>query len=103
MTVGQLGSFYNPPTLSAGLGDTVTFSFLGPYVAINPFGDSARSQSAFSFHTVTQSSAANPCLPLPGGFDSGVLGTGIDENTTETSTWTLTITNASERTPAFIP
>ncbi|KJA26535.1 hypothetical protein HYPSUDRAFT_277247 [Hypholoma sublateritium FD-334 SS-4] len=78
VTVGQLGSFYDPPTLSAGLGDTVTFSFLGP------------------FHTVTQSSAANPCLPLPGGFDSGVLGTGIDENTTETFSWTLTITNVSE-------
>ncbi|KJA26536.1 hypothetical protein HYPSUDRAFT_52433 [Hypholoma sublateritium FD-334 SS-4] len=78
ITVGQLGSFYNPPTLSAGLNDTVTFTFLGP------------------FHTVTQSSQTAPCVTLPGGFNSGVLGLGIN-GTNPVSSWTLTITNVSER------
>jgi hypothetical protein len=32
VTVGLLGSFYDPPTLSAGLNDTVIFTFAGPYV-----------------------------------------------------------------------
>lgn len=50
-----------------------------------------------SFHTVTQSSEATPCVALPGGFNSGVLGLGIN-GTNPVSTWTLTITNVSERT-----
>ncbi|KAF8200224.1 hypothetical protein BJ912DRAFT_624984 [Pholiota molesta] len=78
VTVGELGSFYSPLTLAAGINDTVTFVFEGP------------------FHTVTQSSLANPCVPLPGGFNSGVLGRGTNDSTTPSPTWTILITNISE-------
>ncbi|KAF8515863.1 hypothetical protein JB92DRAFT_3088349 [Gautieria morchelliformis] len=44
---------YNPPSVSAAVGDTVTFTFQQKN------------------HTITQSSLKNPCTPLAGGFDSG--------------------------------
>ncbi|KAJ7930569.1 hypothetical protein B0H13DRAFT_2532881, partial [Mycena leptocephala] len=75
--VGVEGSFYSPPTLSAGLNDTVTFQFGG------------------DFHTVTQSSFESPCIRLDGGFDSGFNGRGANFSLPE-PLWTLRITNVSE-------
>ncbi|CAA7263952.1 unnamed protein product [Cyclocybe aegerita] len=73
ITVGVAGSFFDPPTLSAGLNDTVTFIFGG------------------DVHTVTQSTFENPCLPLPGGFNSGLAGRGISNGSAPT--WDLRITD----------
>ncbi|KAF4623664.1 hypothetical protein D9613_002321 [Agrocybe pediades] len=75
--VGKEGSFFDPPTLSAGLNDTVTFVFSG------------------LVHTVTQTSLANPCVRLPGGFNSGVGGTMFTNNSGQFQTWDLLITNVS--------
>ncbi|KDR78008.1 hypothetical protein GALMADRAFT_1296964 [Galerina marginata CBS 339.88] len=75
--VGQKGSFFDPPTTSAGPNDTVTFLFDG------------------FIHTVTQSSLENPCLPLPGGFSSGPAGK-LDNGSEPSQTWDLHIANASQ-------
>ncbi|KAJ7222114.1 hypothetical protein GGX14DRAFT_352751, partial [Mycena pura] len=77
VTVGVQGSFFVPPTVSAEVNDTIIFVFGG------------------DIHSVTQTSFANPCVPLPGGFNSGFLGRGPDFSD-PTPIWTLTITNASE-------
>ncbi|KAJ7028097.1 hypothetical protein C8F04DRAFT_69655 [Mycena alexandri] len=77
VNVGVEGSFYSPPTISAGLNDTVTFIF---------GGDS---------HTVTQSSFNSPCIRLDGGFDSGFNGRGADFSK-PAPVWSLRITNVSE-------
>ncbi|KAF9484796.1 hypothetical protein BDN70DRAFT_56090 [Pholiota conissans] len=78
VTVGQLGSFYDPPELLTGVNDTVTFVFAGP------------------FHTVTQSTLDNPCVALAGGFNSGVVGRGTNNTNAPTPTWTIRITNNTE-------
>lgn len=52
--VGDGGLNYNPSSLTAAVGDQVEFHF-------SPF------------HSVTQGSFANPCAPLDGGFNSGVV------------------------------
>ncbi|KAF7344960.1 hypothetical protein MVEN_01658700 [Mycena venus] len=77
VNVGVEGSFYSPPTVSAGLNDTVMFVFGG------------------DAHTVTQSSFESPCVRLDGGFDSGFNGRGPDFSQPP-SVWTLRITNVSE-------
>lgn len=77
VAVGVQGSFYNPGTVTADLNDIVTFIFGG------------------AAHDVTQSTFENPCVPLPGGFSSGISGRGT--NFSEPSPiWNLQITNASE-------
>ncbi|KAM0798570.1 Cupredoxin [Usnea florida] len=53
ITVGDGALAFNPSTLTASIGDTLSFS----YYPKN--------------HSVTQSSFANPCHPLSGGFFSG--------------------------------
>ncbi|KAJ7318418.1 hypothetical protein DFH08DRAFT_714827, partial [Mycena albidolilacea] len=77
VNVGVEGSFYSPPTVSAGLNDTVMFVFGG------------------DAHTVTQSSFDSPCIRLDGGFDSGFNGRGADFSK-PAPIWTLRITNVSE-------
>ncbi|KAJ7875534.1 hypothetical protein B0H14DRAFT_2568688 [Mycena olivaceomarginata] len=77
VNVGVEGSFYSPPTVSAGLNDTVMFVFGG------------------DVHTVTQSSFDSPCIRLDGGFDSGFNGRGADFSR-PAPVWTLRITNVSE-------
>ncbi|KAJ7156189.1 hypothetical protein C8R46DRAFT_429097 [Mycena filopes] len=77
VTVGVEGSFYSPPTISAGLNDTVMFIFGG------------------DAHTVTQSSFESPCIRLAGGFDSGFNGRGADFSN-PAPVWSLRITNVSE-------
>ncbi|KAF9497461.1 hypothetical protein BDN71DRAFT_583300 [Pleurotus eryngii] len=67
-----------PNDITAANGTTVTFRFTG----------------APGNHTVTQSSFADPCNPLAGGFDSGFVFI-PPANTTQTPEWTLTITNDS--------
>jgi len=52
--VGQGGFVFTPNTVTAASGDTVTFQFAGA-------------------HSATQSSFNDPCDPLSGGFDSGIL------------------------------
>ncbi|KAF9484795.1 hypothetical protein BDN70DRAFT_56073 [Pholiota conissans] len=79
VTVGQLGSFYDPPQLLTGVNDTVTFIFAGDN------------------HTVTQSSFDNPCSPLAGGFDSGiVINSNSNSSNAPSPMWTIRITNSSE-------
>lgn len=71
---------FDPPTLKAANGTTITFEFRG----------------APGNHTVTQSTFANPCAQMPGGFDSGYIQ--IPAGTTEGfPTWNLTITDDSKR------
>ncbi|PPR04527.1 hypothetical protein CVT26_002391 [Gymnopilus dilepis] len=77
VNVGLQGSFFDPPTLAAGLGDTVTFVFEG------------------LVHTVTQSTAQNPCLALPGGFSSGPVGKPTNDSSIPAPVWSLKITNVS--------
>ncbi|KAI9456461.1 hypothetical protein F5148DRAFT_369958 [Russula earlei] len=57
VTVGGPGGIiqYNPSTVTAQPGDTVTFTFMQKN------------------HTVTQSTFNSPCSPAPGGFDSGFV------------------------------
>ncbi|KAI0003402.1 Cupredoxin [Russula compacta] len=57
VTVGGPGGVvqYSPNNVTANVGDVVTFNFMQKN------------------HTVTQSTFANPCSPLAGGFDSGFV------------------------------
>ncbi|KAJ8075785.1 hypothetical protein PM082_021417 [Marasmius tenuissimus] len=71
VSVGELGSFFQPDTISARTGDIVRFTF------------------SKASHGVVQSSFDKPCVPLPGGFSSGV----VSNNATTVSTWDLQITN----------
>jgi hypothetical protein len=73
VVVGLEGSFYNPPTISAQINQTIIFQFAG------------------DIHTVTQSSFDAPCSPLAGGFNSGLAGKG--PNGTAIPTWSLIITS----------
>ncbi|KLO12287.1 hypothetical protein SCHPADRAFT_905300 [Schizopora paradoxa] len=75
--VGDEGLFFVPPTVNASVGDIVSFSFVGKN------------------HSVTQSSQDNPCTPLDGGFNSGLLGIGNDTNAPP-GIWNLTITDDSQ-------
>jgi plastocyanin len=52
VTVGEGGLIYNPSSINAAPGDTVSFTFFPKN------------------HTVTQSSFTAPCEPLAGGIDS---------------------------------
>ncbi|TFK26946.1 hypothetical protein FA15DRAFT_245433 [Coprinopsis marcescibilis] len=74
--VGLEGSFFNPPTLSAGLGDTISFVFAG------------------EIHTVTQSTFEDPCAPLAGGFNSGLAGRARNSSRTP-PVWDLKVTDVS--------
>ncbi|ESK85285.1 hypothetical protein Moror_11334 [Moniliophthora roreri MCA 2997] len=76
VVIGKKGNFYDPPAVITNKGDTVQFIFDG------------------NAHGVVQSSFEKPCVPLPGGFSSGVTGRG-DDFTKPISTWNLQITNAS--------
>ncbi|KAF9070956.1 hypothetical protein BDP27DRAFT_1401729 [Rhodocollybia butyracea] len=78
VTVGDDGSFYDPPTTSAGMNDIVNFVFTG-----------------LRQHSVTQSSLATPCLPLEGGFNSGLTSLSNSTDPNEAPVWQLQITNAS--------
>lgn len=69
---------FNPNNITASEGSVITFEFSG-----NPGN-----------HSITQSSFANPCQPLSGGFDSGWVF--IPQGQTDNiPTWNLTITNGS--------
>ncbi|KAJ8516542.1 hypothetical protein ONZ45_g6160 [Pleurotus djamor] len=69
---------FNPSSVTASQGDTVTFKFTG----------------APGNHSVTQSSFASPCTPLEGGFDSGWVSI-PQSNVSQSPEWVLTINNAS--------
>jgi len=62
--------FFTPSNVTAAENDTVTFTFMPPFM-----------------HSVTQSSFKTPCTALSGGFNSGLQNPG--------NTWTLTVTNAT--------
>ncbi|KAF8520156.1 Cupredoxin [Hysterangium stoloniferum] len=66
---------YNPPQVSVQIGDTVTFTFQQKN------------------HTITQSSFANPCSPLEGGFDSGFQPVSPDNLSGPFPAATITIRN----------
>jgi len=56
VTVGGPGTLtFSPESINASVGDTILFTFMQKN------------------HTVTQSTLANPCQPLAGGFDSGFV------------------------------
>ncbi|KZS90332.1 hypothetical protein SISNIDRAFT_468687 [Sistotremastrum niveocremeum HHB9708] len=75
VTVGDTGSFYDPPTISALQGDIITFIFSG------------RS------HSVTQSNFSNPCTRLQGGFDSDSYGVTSLSPGQPVPQWNLTVTD----------
>ncbi|KAJ7826801.1 hypothetical protein B0H14DRAFT_2286982, partial [Mycena olivaceomarginata] len=66
---------FEPNLVFATNGTIVTFKFTG-----SPGN-----------HSVTQSSFANPCQPLDGGFDSGWIS--VKEALPSPPEWNLTITN----------
>ncbi|TVY21047.1 putative GPI-anchored cupredoxin [Lachnellula arida] len=70
VSVGQNGLTYTPNDITANVGDSVEFDFFPKN------------------HTVTQSSFADPCHPLAGGFFSGFVPTIA---TTLGSTFTITV------------
>ncbi|KAK0502337.1 hypothetical protein EDD18DRAFT_1100794 [Armillaria luteobubalina] len=77
-TASEAGGIFqfNPANVTASVGDVITFEFSG----------------APGNHSITQSSLANPCTPLSGGFDSGwvfIPAAGTPPQ------WNLTITNTS--------
>lgn len=74
VTVGAQGSFYDPPTVSAALNDTVNFIFVGPV------------------HSVVQAAFNNPCSPLPRGFSSGLV---KRDESGPPPIWSLKITNVT--------
>lgn len=76
VTVGANGTLaYNPPTIQANVGDTVTFTF------------EAKN------HTVSQSSFAQPCTPLANGFNSGFMP--IQAGSTTFPSFTITVNDVS--------
>ncbi|THU93390.1 hypothetical protein K435DRAFT_861548 [Dendrothele bispora CBS 962.96] len=78
VNVGNSASLYSPQTVEAALNDTVQFVFSGP------------------LHGVVQASFDNPCVPLAGGFSSGLQGRGQNPgDDTPSPLWNLTITNVS--------
>ncbi|KAF7369702.1 hypothetical protein MVEN_00301700 [Mycena venus] len=66
-----------PNVVLAANGTIVTFQFTG----------------APGNHSVTQSSFANPCQPLAGGFDSGWVSVPAGQSLESPPEWNLTITN----------
>ncbi|KAJ7702644.1 hypothetical protein B0H17DRAFT_923001, partial [Mycena rosella] len=66
---------FTPNLVLATLGTVITFQFTG--VPGN--------------HSVTQSSFADPCQPLDGGFDSGWVF--VNESLPSPPEWNITITN----------
>ncbi|KDQ52457.1 hypothetical protein JAAARDRAFT_210608 [Jaapia argillacea MUCL 33604] len=74
--IGTSLIFYDPPTLSAQVNDTITFVF------------------AAGIHGVTQSSFSTPCVALPGGFNSGLVGPGSNSSA-PTLQWDLVLTDGS--------
>lgn len=93
--MGVAGSFYDPPTVAAQEGDTVTFIFGNGYGSFTFFLFSLIYR-AISFHGVTQCTFEAPCVRAPGGFNSGLISA---LNTSDPiKQWSLTITNASQRT-----
>lgn len=74
--VGQNGFFFDPPTVTAQVGDIISFVFSG------------------SNHTVTQSSSDTPCSPLAGGFSSGLV---AEDGVIASSpvVWNLTVEDVS--------
>ncbi|KZT42752.1 hypothetical protein SISSUDRAFT_1040997 [Sistotremastrum suecicum HHB10207 ss-3] len=78
VTVGDTGSFYDPPVISALQGDIITFIFSG------------RS------HSVTQSNFSTPCTRLPNGFDSDSWGVTNLTAGMPVPQWNLTITDITQ-------
>ncbi|KAF8885656.1 hypothetical protein BD779DRAFT_1673612 [Infundibulicybe gibba] len=66
--IGNFGSSYDPPTLSVSANDTVVFVF-------------------------AEATFENPCLPLEGGFSSGLAG---PTNTSGPYSWNLKVTDDTQ-------
>jgi plastocyanin len=62
---------YNPPQVTAAVGDTIQFVFMPKN------------------HTVTQSTFATPCEAMPNGLDSGFVP--VAANATSTQAFTITV------------
>ncbi|KAJ3554719.1 hypothetical protein NM688_g2964 [Phlebia brevispora] len=70
---GLQGLGFDPSIISPAVGDTITFTFQLPGYIKNP-------QTVQ--HSATQSTFDDPCVPKPGGFDTGVQYTGsVNKNT----------------------
>ncbi|KAK4159815.1 hypothetical protein QBC43DRAFT_326382 [Cladorrhinum sp. PSN259] len=76
VTVGKGGLKFDPPTLNAAAGDTITYYFYAKN------------------HSVTQSSFNEPCQPLSGGFFSGFVPTESPDVPSRT-TFTITVQDAA--------
>ncbi|KAE9407483.1 hypothetical protein BT96DRAFT_1014059 [Gymnopus androsaceus JB14] len=86
VSVGDNGSFYNPPTVAAGLNDIVTFVFTGQ-----------------GSHGVAQSTYSDPCTPLSGGFNSGLYSLSNSTNPNEAPVWSIQITDDVDPIYFFCP
>lgn len=73
VVVGGASLVFQPPNITAQVGDTITFQFMQKN------------------HTATQSSFAKPCSPLSPGFDSGFMPVAADA--TQFPTYTIQVNN----------
>ncbi|KDQ52456.1 hypothetical protein JAAARDRAFT_210607 [Jaapia argillacea MUCL 33604] len=82
--VGTSLDFYDPPTVSAQVNDTITFIF------------------GAGLHGVTQTTFEAPCFAMPGGFSSGLIGPGTNL-TASSFQWNLIVSNGSTPIWYFCP
>lgn len=93
----QVGSFYTPNFIAARIGDVVEFVFTFGY-SIHYFPSQFQALRMLSrTHSVTQSTFDDPCTQASGGFSSGLISGFAANDTFSSPTWSLTITNESER------
>jgi Plastocyanin len=89
VAVGRGGLKFDPETIEAKVGDTITYTF---FARVKSFTEAwPRVSSTLTFcqnHSVVESSFAEPCQPLSGGIFSGFVPT---ESQDEPSRTTFTI------------
>ncbi len=112
MTVGKGGQLvFDPATLDAAVGDTVTYQFFAKVRFSESSSASARAQeerpaaanpSSSQNHAVVQSSFTDPCHPLDGGFFSAFTPTASPDQASQT-TFTITINRHSQADLGLLP
>jgi hypothetical protein len=95
VTLGITGIVPDPPTTTAQIGDIVNFIFGAGLVTSSLLVLGKLNQGSNSVHSVTQTSFESPCVPLPGGFNSGLVS--VSDAAGANRTWALRITDASQR------
>jgi hypothetical protein len=93
--LGITGIVPDPPTTAAQAGDIVNFVFGAGLVTLSWLALKRLTQGQNSVHSVTQTSFESPCVPLLGGFNSGLVS--VPDTGGTNTTWSLHITDASQR------